>query len=384
MSGADFLFSHRVVFCVGPGGVGKTTISAALAMAAARTGRRTLVVTIDPARRLADALGVEPDDDTPTPITGHGLPPGGLPALMLEPKRAFDALVARLSPDAATRDALYANRLYQHISARLAGSAEYAAMARVQQLAAEEDIDLLVVDTPPSAHALDFIDAPSRLNGLLDPRALQWWIRPAANAGRLGFRWFQRGARGLLHTLERITGLGFLEDVSEFLIAFERLTTGFRGRAREMEALLFGPDAAYVLATGPSASGVAETEAFRSHLEERGVVPVAIVANRVRSWSDPEVPLPPTDDTRRALDDAVRAAGFDGRDVGAAAWAVLDGYARGVLCDREALDPMLADAEAAGTWVRRIPELAEDVHDLSGLVRIERFLSAADPEGKPV
>ncbi len=376
MSTFETLLEARVLFCVGPGGVGKTTMAAAVAMAAARSGKKTLVVTIDPARRLADALNISPAADTPVAVEGAGLPHGMLRALMVEPKRAFDRLVSRLSPDEATRATLFANPLYQQISSRLAGSAEYAAMARVQELSEDPEIEFLVVDTPPAAHALDFLDAPERLNGLLDPKALQWWIRPAASAGRLGFRWLQRGARGLVQALERVTGLGFLEDISEFLLAFEQLTTGFRDRADRMQTLLSGADAAYLLATAPSPQSVSQSRDFILRLAERDIVPRAIVANRVRPWPDPGVPLPIGPKAQRAY--AKQLPAEDTADaVVAVEW--LGAYAVGVDRDRHALAPLLEEATRNDAFVALIPELAGDVHDLDGLVQIEHALSGRQP-----
>ena len=388
MSPLDRLFARRMIVCVGPGGVGKTTVSAALALAAARRGGRTLVVTIDPTRRLADALGLDPASDELVEVRAPGIERGALRAVMLEPKRAFDDLVDRLAPDAATREAVHANAIYQHVSDQLAGSAEYAAMVRVHELATRDDVDLLLIDTPPSAHALDFLDAPARLSGLLESAIVQWLVHPAASVGRFGWRVFQRGTHGVLRTLERVTGLGFLEDVSEFLLTFESMTGGFRDRAREVEALLFGPDCAFVLVTGPSATSVAQTEAFRRRLEERGIAPAALVLNRVRAWpSGVKAPAPATGDPiaahpgHAALASALAGEfGARANEAASAAYAILDGYALGVASDRAAVGPLLECVRGAGAFTRCIPELPGDVHDLGGLATVEAALLTEDCE----
>ena len=228
---AERLFSGRLIVCVGCGGVGKTTVAAALGIEAARAGRRTLVLTIDPARRLADALGVELSGEArEIPLPALERSSGSLSALMLDMKRTFDGLVERFAENAEIRERIFANSIYQHVSDALAGSAEYSAMERVYQVAESGDYDLIVVDTPPAQHALDFLEAPQRLIDFLESRLVALLIHPAFSAGRLGLKFFQRGARRVLQLLEGVTGLSFLEDLSEFLLAFEGMAAGFRGR----------------------------------------------------------------------------------------------------------------------------------------------------------
>jgi len=238
------LLEPRVTVCVGCGGVGKTTVAAAFALEAARCGRNVLVLTIDPARRLADALGVEELGNVPQMLPREilaqlGVPKTGcLSAMMLDMKRTFDDLVERFAEDAATRDRILRNPIYQHVSDALAGSVEYSAMEKVYELSEGGGFDLVVVDTPPAQHALDFLDAPRRLLEFLDSRLVQMLIHPAFAAGRFGVRLFQRGTQRMLHLIERISGVGFLEDISEFLLAFEGMAEGFRERAARVRALL--------------------------------------------------------------------------------------------------------------------------------------------------
>ncbi|MDD9801472.1 MAG: AAA family ATPase [Deltaproteobacteria bacterium] len=381
---AELVARRRVVACVGPGGVGKTTLAAALALGAARRGRRALVVTVDPARRLADALGLPALDDQPrrVPVSGAA---GALWALMLDSRRTYDALVARLAPNADTRARIHANPIYQRISRALAGSVEYAAMLKVFELQSRADLDLVVVDTPPSAHALDFLDAPARLLRLLDSPALQWLVNPALRAGRLGWRWFRRGGQQVLRALERVTGLAFLEDLSEFLLAFEGMSGGFRQRARAVQQLLFGPDCAFVLASGPGELAAAQARDFLARLEERGAHPQGVVLNRLRTLPGPgglaeaAEGAKSADAARAALRDAFAArfgAEFPADEAAAASLRLWRNAAEAAAQDAAAAAPLLADAERLGAFARRIPEFAADVHDLAGLAIVEQHLFA--------
>jgi anion-transporting ArsA/GET3 family ATPase len=389
---ATTLLSRRVIACVGAGGVGKTTLAAAIGLGAAKRGRRVLVLTIDPARRLADALGLGALGSEPEPIarellTGLGVPAGGeLSAMMLDMKRTFDELVARFAPDAAARERILANRIYQHVSDALAGSAEYSAMEKVYEMSARPEFDLVVLDTPPSAHALDFLEAPERLIGLLDSRLVQLLLHPAMSAGRLGLRLFQRGAHQAFALIERISGIGFLEDISEFLLAFEGMSEGFRRRAEAVRRLLFGPETAFVLAAAPSRESVAHANDLLARLEARGAQVVGVVANRVRAWPAAEPSLPGPAEREAWRDALARAfaarhgAAFPAGLAAGAALDVLDGYAAAVSRDREATAPLLDAARRSGCFVRRIPELPRDVHDLAGLAGIERCLFEDEQE----
>jgi anion-transporting ArsA/GET3 family ATPase len=383
-SPVEALLARRVIACVGAGGVGKTTLAAAIGLGAARRGRRVLVLTIDPARRLADALGVgalgsEPQAIPRELLTGLGVPAAGeLHAMMLDMKRTFDELVTRFAPDAAARERILANRIYQHVSDALAGSAEYSAMEKVYEMSARPEFDLVVLDTPPSAHALDFLEAPERLLGMLDSRLVQLLLHPAMSAGRLGLRLFQRGAHQAFVLIERITGFGFLEDVSEFLLAFEGMSEGFRRRAEAVRKLLFGPDTAFVLTAAASGESVAHARDLLARLESHGANVVGVVANRIRAWPDGAPPLPRPEEREAWREDLTRVfaaqngAAFPAQLAATAALAVLDGYAAAVSRDSEATAPLLAAASLRGCFVRRIPELPRDVHDLAGLAGMER------------
>jgi anion-transporting ArsA/GET3 family ATPase len=381
---------RRIVVCVGSGGVGKTTLAAAMALEAARAGRRALVVTIDPARRLADALGVGQLASEPKPIPRSrldalGVPPeGALAAMMLDMKRTFDDLVERFAESPEARDRILQNRIYQHVSDALAGSAEYSAMEKVYELSERSEYDLIVVDTPPSQHALDFLEAPQRLLEFLDSRIVQLLLHPAFAAGRFGFRLFQRSAQRVLQILERVSGISFLEEISEFLLAFEGMSEGFRERARRVRALLLGKTSAFVLVAGPSAESAAHAGMMLDRLAAFGVPLVGVVLNRARVWpgggDPPEIPGPREDGAARAALAELFGRAFEPAfPAEEAARATLDAvrtYAGLVTGDGSAAAPLRERARGRRIFFRCLPELPRDVHDLDGLALLAGALFA--------
>jgi anion-transporting ArsA/GET3 family ATPase len=379
---------------VGCGGVGKTTVAASIALEAARAGRRALVVTIDPARRLADALhvgalGNEPQEIPREALDAFGVPEkGSMSAMMLDMKRTFDDLVERFAEDGDARDRVLANPIYRHVSDALAGSVEYSAMEKVYELSRSGDFDTLVVDTPPSQHALDFLDAPERLVEFLDSRLVKMWIHPAMAAGRAGMRWFHWGSRRAFQLIERVTGLGFLEDVSEFLLAFEHMSEGFRARAREVRALMSGPEAAFVLVSSAETESVKQAALFLERLEANAVNIAGLVANRVRTWPDA---APVWSGEVSEADEAALAAaladvtddGFPASRAASAAIAAAARYATLVRRDARALASLRAQAETRGSFFRVVPEFSGDVHDLAGVSHVARALRDEENAAMP-
>jgi anion-transporting ArsA/GET3 family ATPase len=385
----------RIDVCVGCGGVGKTTVAAALALAAAQRGRRTLVLTIDPAHRLADALGLEALGNDPQPIPRDlldrlGVPKRGeLSALMLDMKRTFDDLVMRFAESEAARSRILRNPIYQHVSDALAGSVEYSAMEKVYELAASDEYEHIVVDTPPSQHALDFLEAPQRLIEFLDSRLVQVLIHPAFAAGRFGVRLFQRGTHRVLQAIERVSGIGFLEDLAEFLLSIEGMAEGFRVRADAVRRLLLGPEASFVLIATPERASVRQALDFLDRLESFRVPLDRLIANRVRRWpgGGPLPALPLTSQDPSALRDALAAqegAAYPAEAAARAALQCAEGYAALVRRDARALEELRRRAEAAGRSFLVIPELPDDVHDLDGLDRIGRCLVAEAQRESPL
>lgn len=300
---------HGLVVCVGTGGVGKTTVAAALALGAAQRGRRVMVLTIDPARALARALGLGSlvAGGQPVPaaaLAGAGIElRGRLDAGMLDQKPAWDAFISRHAPDAAAARAILDNRFYRELSTSFAGATEYMAIEETCRLADSGAYDLIVLDTPPAAHALAFLDAPERLDPLLDRRVTALLAQPTMLAGRF--------ARMVLRRLEGAVGGGALADIVRFLVALDAVLDGALARTRRARALLRGGAAGYVLVTGPRALVLDETGAFAARLAATDAALAGVVVNRVHR--------PPRGDPR---DHAGVLDQLDGDgDADAAAWA---------------------------------------------------------------
>ena len=280
MSGLlDQLGDSRIVICSGAGGVGKTTVAAAIALGLAAAGRRVALVTIDPARRLAEALGLDDLGNDPqpvdlTPFEAAGLAiPGELEAMMLNVKHTFDEVVERLAPDRTTFEQILANPVYEQISTAVAGSQEYTAMAKLFELHRRAAYDVIVLDTPPSRSAVDFLRAPRQLNSFLGGRALNMLARPTGIAVRI---------TGLVFAvLRRIMGVAMLEDLTSFFRLLGGLLDGFRERAAKVEALLVDPLTAYLIVSSPEPSPVEEAIYLEDELAKLGLRPSALVINRL-------------------------------------------------------------------------------------------------------
>jgi anion-transporting ArsA/GET3 family ATPase len=229
---ADWLERKEVCICAGSGGVGKTTTSAAIALGMAARGKKVAVLTIDPAKRLANSLGL-PELGNEERLVKADVK-GELWAMMLDPKRTFDELVEWHAPDERTRDAVLSNRIYQELSKAVAGSTEYMAMEKLYELYQEDRFDLLVLDTPPSRNALDFLDAPRRLSRFIDSSSLKFFLRP----GRLGLKVVGRGGGLLFGVMKRVTGVDLLSDLSEFFGSFGDMADGIRERAERVGELM--------------------------------------------------------------------------------------------------------------------------------------------------
>lgn len=383
----------RVLVCAGTGGVGKTTIAAALAIWAARLGRRTLVLTIDPARRLADALGLQALGSDPTPVdltrfVGEHVAEqeAKLDAMMLDTKPTLDRLISRLTPDESQRRRILENRIYHHLSSALAGSAEYAAMEQVHELVYSGKYDLIVVDTPPADHALDFLRAPRRLREFLESRFVARLVRPAMSASRIGLRLFARPLHLMLGLLERIAGVGFLDDLSEFLSAIDGLSQGFRDRATQVENVLLSDDTGFILiSTGNEGSNTSTLE-FMSELEKFRVPLIAVIANRMRPWplasSPAELLQRCTGDTlerdqdRLAAAHAARAGPEQASpDFSRVSRAVLE-YAQVCETEKRTVDALVAKLARSQLRCLHVPELASDIDPIDGLLEIGSILRA--------
>jgi anion-transporting ArsA/GET3 family ATPase len=345
----DLVGGREVLVCCGPGGVGKTTVAAALAVEGARRGRRTVVVTIDPAKRLADALGLEDLTDTPRRIEGDW--PGELWALMLDPRSTFDGLVVKYAPDPGQAETILANRFYRNIAGALSGTQEYMAMEKLFELHADERFDLVVVDTPPTRNALDFVDAPRRLTRLLDNRLFRLLMMPA----RTGIRAVNLATQAFLRSIGKVVGSEVVSDAVTFFQAFEGMEEGFRRRAQRVLELLADPCTAFVLVTAPRRDAAREAEYFAEKLTEHGIDVDALVVNRMHPR------FPPSGEP--AVPAEVPALAPLYRNV-----AELRRLAAGEEAHVSAL------AERVGAPALRVPELETDVHDLPGLARVASHL----------
>ncbi len=347
MSAADALApvvaERSIVVCCGSGGVGKTTVSAAIALEGARRGRRTCVVTIDPARRLADALGLEQLGNTPRRIEGPW--PGELWAMMLDPKRTFDDLVRRNAASPEQAEGILANRLYRNLTGALSGTQEYMAMEKLYELAEGDQFDLVVVDTPPTRNALDFLDAPRRLTRFLGHRLFQVLLMPT----RAYLRAVSVATQALLRTLSKVAGAEIVQDAVTFFQAFEGMEEGFRTRAEHMRVLLSRDTTAFVLVTSPRADTVAEAGWFADKLHESELTVEGLVVNRVHPHFGDDGPLP----------DAPPGSALAGLEEN------LRGY-QAVNAREEAAFAELV-ARVAPSPVVRVPLLGIDVHDVEGL-----------------
>jgi anion-transporting ArsA/GET3 family ATPase len=354
---ADWLERKDVCICAGSGGVGKTTTSAAIALGMAARGKKVAVVTIDPARRLANSLGlpelgneerrVEVDVD------------GELWAMMLDAKRTWDELVEWHAPDERTRDAVLGNRVYQELSNAVAGSQDYMAMEKLHELHQEGRYDLLVLDTPPTRNALDFLDAPRRLSEFIDSRSLQLFTAP----GRLGLKVLGRGTSVVFSVLKRATGIDLLQDLGEFFRSFGDMTDGIRERAALVNSLLADSRTAFVLVTSPSLDSVEEATFFHHRLMDGGLPFAGVVANRVHTGGDPSDPSELADllgeplarKVLRTYEEECRLAQRDGENLAE-------------LRRRIGRKPMI-----------EVPYLHDEVHDLDGLRLMDEYLFGRAP-----
>ena len=272
---------HDVVICAGSGGVGKTTTAASVALHAALGGRRTIVMTIDPAKRLADALGMHAAGLPNTPMAVEGVAGGRLSAMVLDQKSAWDELVRRHAPSPETCERILHNRFYQNLSQSFAGSQEYMAVEQLAALHASGRYDLIVVDTPPTRHALDFLDAPQRIADLLDRSIVKWFVRPYFSASWRTLRAVNRTVGFLFRRLEEATGISALSEVSEFFTSMGGLFEGFEPRVRRVYQLLRARQTAFVLVVTPEEQVLSEAEYFCSKVRELEMPLRGVVFNRV-------------------------------------------------------------------------------------------------------
>ena len=334
---SDLVSKSSILVCCGSGGVGKTTTAATLALEAARQGRRACVVTIDPAKRLADALGLDTLTNAPGKIAGEW--PGDLYALMLDTKSTFDNLVTHYAATPEQAEAILANRLYRNMAGALSGTQEYMAMEKLYELAAGKDYDLIVIDTPPTRNALDFLDAPRRLTRFLDNRVFKLLMMPT----RAYLKAVSIATQTFLRTISRVVGGEVVADAVAFFQAFEGMEQGFRDRAASVLGMLKDTSTGFVLVTSPRRDAVDEAAFFADKLAESGIDVDGLVVNRLHpSFGSEPVPEGLGDLSRNLAD--FRS-----------------------IAEREEHHFEALAARVSPAPVARVPFLADDVHDLEGL-----------------
>ena len=351
MSVATILEDKEICICAGAGGVGKTTTSAAMAVGMARRGLKVVVLTIDPARRLANSLGMPELGNEERRIELDA--PGELWAMMLDAKSTFDEIVEKHAPDTGTRDAVLSNRIYKELSTAVAGSQEYMAMEKLHELHAEGRYDLLVLDTPPSRNALDFLDAPDRLSRFIDSRSLQFFLAPS----RTGLKLFSRGTGLLFSVLKRITGVDLLQDLSDFFASFGEMAQGFRDRAKAVKQLLADDRTTFLLVTSPAHEAVEEAKFFRDKLEESGMPFGGVIVNRIN------VEEPGENDLSGLDPELVQKVEANFEDFHALAER-----------DRRNVEELTGDLGDLPLIL--VPYLDEDIHSLEGIEAINSHLFA--------
>ena len=364
--------STRIIVCCGAGGVGKTTTAAALALRAAEQGRSVVVLTIDPARRLAQSMGLDQLDNTPRTVKGVNTAKGGrLDAMMLDMKRTFDEIVeSHSTPDKAQQ--IFANPFYQALSSSFAGTQEYMAMEKLGQLRAQSDRDgswdLVVVDTPPSRSALDFLDAPARLGSFLDGRFIKLLLVPAKVGGRAYLKVFATGINAVTNALTKVLGAQVLTDISTFVAALDTMFGGFRERADVTFRLLQEQGTSFVVVAAPESDALREASYFVDRLASERMPLAGLVLNRVHDVVAGSL------SAERSIAAAETLAELKAHPLTA---QLLRLHAeRAQVATREhALTRRFTGAHP-DVPITRVAAMAEDVHDLDGLRQVGRDLAA--------
>jgi len=380
---SDILAQKRILVCAGPGGVGKTTTAAALALGAARRGRKALVLTIDPAKRLANSLGlselghdIQRVPDEMLRSSGELVDGGELHAMMLDQKRAFDEIVTRYASNPEAVKRILSNPVYAQISGSLAGSQEYAAMATVEQIEEDTDFELIVVDTPPTAHALDFLDAPEKLTAAIDSPAIDWFRR--IRGQKVSRSVIGRTGAYILKRLSKFVGSQFLDDLAVFFTEFNDILGGFHLRAEKTFDLLRRDSVGFVLVASPEPMAVRETLFFHQRLVSAQMPFAAFVINRVHDSRPTDADAKQLTKTMRNLD-SVKQLQFADGTLRISAEAMLESHRDlQVLADgdRQSID-RLSETDPDATIVQ-VPYFEEDIHDIDKLTQLGAYLANHD------
>jgi anion-transporting ArsA/GET3 family ATPase len=375
------LREREVVICCGSGGVGKTTTSAALALRAAMLGRKAVVCTIDPARRLASSMGITELGNEVIQVERERFealgiePEGTLYAMMLDTKRTFDKLIGRYAKSEEARERIFANKFYQQMSSTVVGSSDYMAMEKLFELHESGDYDLIVLDTPPTKHALDFLQAPSRMSEAFDEGTLSVFLKPWADAGKKSLGFIGRAMNRVVNKVDQVLGLQFVSDFAEFFKAFDGMYEGFRGRAQNVDQLLRESFTSFLVVTSPNPLALQEASYFCERLREFQMPLGGVIVNRVTPSGLTDAAV--RDDLQRRLhtdgpSKVVDTALAGVKDVPELLRPVLRAFADRELQaagDRSRIQA-LKEGPAKGVHVAEVPQLSTDVYDLTGLKKI--------------
>ena len=365
----------RIVVCVGAGGVGKSTTAAALGLAAALAGRRAVVLTIDPANRLADALGLPALGGSAAPVCLASVNPqvgGTLHAMRLDTRATFDGLIQRVASSVEAANTIRTNRLYENVAGRLAASESYMAVEKLYELATEDPPDLIVLDTPPTEHAVDFLNAPQRILGVLNSRVLTILQNPATTLTRAGSRASRLALGAILRALEQFTGLTLVSDIADFVRAFDAMIDALRERAECVQRLMRAPHTAFLIVAAPSTIAVGQTQEFYRTLEGAGVACAGLVINRVLPRRIFDRDLPPPTSTAMShlpagLGDKLARAFNDFHTLAAHQYAAID---------------RLREQLALGDRLTEVPAFPGDLASLADVARFARVLTGCDAQNR--
>ena len=365
----DWLRRHHVVICVGSGGVGKTTTAATLGLAAAKQGRRAVVITIDPARRLAESLGLSHLSNKPEPIALGEDVSGELWAMMLDPRATWNDLVARLAGGDAQRDRILNNRVYRYIQGTFAGSQEYMATERLYDLATDPRFDLVILDTPPVKNALDFLDSPGRMVHFLDEKILKWFLAPYESSGS---RWF--GASAVIwRLLSHVFGRDFLDELAALFQDFKGMYTGITERHAAVVALFAAPETSFVTVCAPTRSSIEVASFFQDELGRRGLGSGGVIVNRVVRCERDE------HDAGSVLREALREhVGPDTLEPLLARLGMAHRRLRARAVAEQSLIAGLTERMAADAFLVQVPQQRGEVHSLPALDALGRVLLGAE------
>jgi len=362
----DLIAQKKVLICCGSGGVGKTTTAAALGLYASAQGYKTLVLTIDPAKRLANSLGIKTIDYLEKEIPKKEFQKAGIEAraplfaMMLDTKKTFDALIVKHASNRERAEAILENKIYQHLSNMIAGSQEYMAMEKLYEIVQERDYDLIILDTPPSRHALDFLDAPQKMSSMIGDSIINLFLKPSIFVSRAGLRVLNKSMRRVFKSFDKVAGFEFLQDLSEMLVTTSGLLSGFRERAEKVQSLLHEEKTSFLLIVSPQPIPLREADFFFKKIKEYSLPFSGFLFNRVQSIPDSAGPLP-KDLPKRVLGECEEVS------------RLFNNLSKRDHSEIKKFQNKLGK-ESPKYLFRIIPQLDHDVHDLKGLYELGKIL----------